>query len=203
MTLRVTLILAVCLAAAPALAQQGTPTADDIVTALLPHGLDGRRIKGARSADALLGDKGGRGIGVEEGEAGTTLPSIDLRVGFEYDSDVLTNDGALLLDQLGIALADPAIAGSLIRIVGHTDAVGGEEFNTDLSRRRAETVHAYVVSRHDVDPARLSVDGLGKSALIPGIDPEDGRNRRVEVQNISAVPVCDAGSPCAPAKVGG
>ena len=203
MSLRLALLLAICLPATPILAQSDRPTADEIVTALLPHGMDGRRIKGARSADAVFSGAGTRGVGVEEGDGGAAPPSIDLLVEFEYDSDVLTNDGALLLDQLGIALADAALSGALIRIVGHTDAVGSDDYNLSLSLRRAETVLAYVVARHDIDPARLTVAGLGKSALIPGIDPEDGRNRRVEVQNVSILPECSLGASCASNNSGG
>ena len=68
-----------------------------------------------------------------------------------------------------------------IRLQGHTDDVGEEADNLDLSERRAAAVRDYL-SAEGVDPARLSAVGFGESRpLVTGTDPESRRlNRRTE-----------------------
>jgi len=67
-------------------------------------------------------------------------------------------------------------------IEGHTDSVGGEDYNQGLSQRRAEAVKSYLVSQ-GVGSARLTASGKGKSAPIGDNGSATGRqqNRRVEV----------------------
>lgn len=69
-----------------------------------------------------------------------------------------------------------------IVIVGHTDSVGSEQYNLDLSRRRAIAVADYLVKR-GVVPSRLGTEGRGEMESIATNDTADGRaqNRRVEV----------------------
>lgn len=69
-----------------------------------------------------------------------------------------------------------------ISIEGHTDSVGGEDYNMDLSRRRAEAVKTYLVSQ-GIAGARIEATGRGEGAPISGNDSVTGRqqNRRVEV----------------------
>ncbi len=69
-----------------------------------------------------------------------------------------------------------------IVIVGHTDSVGSEQYNFDLSHRRAIAVADYLVSRGVAAP-RLGTEGRGELEPIAGNDTDAGRaqNRRVEV----------------------
>lgn len=69
-----------------------------------------------------------------------------------------------------------------ISIEGHTDSVGGEDYNMDLSRRRAEAVKTYLVSK-GIAGSRIDATGKGEGAPISGNDSATGRqqNRRVEV----------------------
>lgn len=170
-------------------ADEPVPSSQDIVDALLPTGLDGRKIKGARSLDGLLGGKdssaNNRGVKVLQGKE---VPFIDLRVAFEYDSDRLSNDAMLTLQRLGEALSSEALKASQFRIIGHTDAKGSVEYNDDLSRRRALAVVKFLLVRYQFDTDRLKVDAKGKSEPLPDIPPEDERNRRVEIQNIGNTP---------------
>jgi OOP family OmpA-OmpF porin len=68
-------------------------------------------------------------------------------------------------------------------VVGHTDNVGGFDYNMDLSRARAAAVVEVLTSQHAVDPARLSAHGVGPLAPATSNGSEDGRakNRRVEL----------------------
>jgi outer membrane protein OmpA-like peptidoglycan-associated protein len=76
--------------------------------------------------------------------------------------------------------ANPALK---LRIEGHTDDQGQAAYNQDLSQRRAESVKAHLVQKHQVAAARLTTRGLGASTPIGRNDNEAGRaqNRRVEL----------------------
>jgi outer membrane protein OmpA-like peptidoglycan-associated protein len=67
-------------------------------------------------------------------------------------------------------------------LTGHTDATGSEMYNHALSRRRPQSVADYLTAQN-VDSARISVQGFGKSDTIACNDTAEGRaaNRRVAV----------------------
>lgn len=66
-------------------------------------------------------------------------------------------------------------------ISGHTDSVGDDKFNLDLSKRRAKSCYDYLL-RKGVDPQRISHEGYGETRPIADNNTEAGRakNRRVE-----------------------
>ena len=68
-----------------------------------------------------------------------------------------------------------------VRVVGHTDSIGTEEYNQGLSERRANSVYKYLVA-NDVAKERLSTEGKGEMQPIDNNETESGRarNRRVE-----------------------
>jgi len=70
-----------------------------------------------------------------------------------------------------------------IQINGHTDGVGGDQYNLDLSRRRAAAVKDSLVKQYAIDAVRLSTQGFGKSRPKDTNDTLEGRsrNRRVEL----------------------
>ncbi len=72
---------------------------------------------------------------------------------------------------------------TVIRIEGHTDSVGSESYNQDLSRRRAEAVRELFVQR-GISPTRMETMAFGESMPIASNDNEAGRsrNRRVEIK---------------------
>jgi outer membrane protein OmpA-like peptidoglycan-associated protein len=107
--------------------------------------------------------------------------AIDLTVYFEYNSDRVTDRARDLLDQLGEALASPQLRGYRFLIAGHTDATGPDEFNLDLSYRRADAVREYLARVHGIARHRLAIKGWGRSRLKDPANPESGINRRVEV----------------------
>lgn len=69
-------------------------------------------------------------------------------------------------------------------IEGHTDNVGTEADNQRLSQRRAESVRAYLMARHNIPPERLTAEGRGETEPIGDNAFELGRaaNRRVELK---------------------
>lgn len=70
-----------------------------------------------------------------------------------------------------------------IRIRGHTDNIGSEEYNLKLSAERAQAVVDYLIQR-GISPNRLESEGLGESEPIDTNDTEAGRqnNRRTEFE---------------------
>ncbi|MFQ5335607.1 MAG: OmpA family protein [Flavobacteriales bacterium] len=68
-----------------------------------------------------------------------------------------------------------------IEINGHTDNVGGDDYNMQLSRNRAQAVADYLY-KHKAEPERIRVNGYGKTRPVADNDTEAGRsqNRRVE-----------------------
>ena len=156
---------------------QTTPTEQDIIDALQKPGGTGE----FTNVRSLSGD---RGVTVAGGE--TTVPSIDLKVNFAFDSARLDNEALLTLDVLGRALSSEALKGQAIEIVGHTDGKGTLEYNDVLSQRRAATVVTYIVRNFTLDPALISSKGMGERRLLDEDNPEAGINRRVEIRNVTA-----------------
>ncbi len=71
-----------------------------------------------------------------------------------------------------------------LMIEGHTDSVGGPEFNRELSSRRAESVKTWLVHQAGVDSQRLNTVGYGLEQPVADNSTEQGRaqNRRVELK---------------------
>ena len=159
-------------------AAQTTPTEQEIIDALQKRGDGSGEFTNVRS---LSGD---RGVTVTGGE--TTVPSIDLKVNFAFDSAQLSNESLLTLDVLGRALSSEALKGQAIEIVGHTDAKGPLEYNNALSQRRAAAVVTYIVRNFTLDPALISSKGMGERQLLDENNPEAGINRRVEIRNLTS-----------------
>lgn len=69
-------------------------------------------------------------------------------------------------------------------IEGHSDLIGGEEFNIELSRKRAESVKDYLVSSMRMNPERIITRGFGKSQplVVDGDADAQAPNRRVEIR---------------------
>lgn len=99
---------------------------------------------------------------------------------FGFDSDVVKGDARSNLNELANSL--DKYDGSNLLIVGHTDAVGSEAYNEDLSERRAESAANYLIS-HGVDRDRIGTRGRGETEPVASNETDSGRskNRRVEV----------------------
>lgn len=107
--------------------------------------------------------------------------SISLQVLFEYDSDALTSRAKIQLDPVGRALASGELKGLRFKIEGHTDVVGSEEYNIDLSRRRANTVKQYLIHQYGIAASALEIEGKGKEDLADVDNPTSEVNRRVRI----------------------
>jgi len=92
----------------------------------------------------------------EIAEIAATKPKIDLEIQFDYNSAA----------------------------IGHTDAIGSDAFNQDLSERRADTIKRYLVDNYHIATGELVTVGYGKSKLKNAQNPTDPINRRVQVVNM-------------------
>jgi outer membrane protein OmpA-like peptidoglycan-associated protein len=130
----------------------------------------------------LLGDQQAAQSAPSQGAATKALRrNWPDRIAFEFDSDELTPQGRVQLDVWGEVLADKRIEHSVI-LVGHTDDVGGEQYNLELSRKRALSARNYIVENFGVDPARLEIQWRGEAEpLVPNVDDDSRtKNRRVD-----------------------
>jgi len=105
--------------------------------------------------------------------------ALSLPVRFAFDSADILPAARAQLDALaeGIKLLAPK---SIVTVEGHTDAVGSDAYNLELSRGRARAVRDYLVQRHGIDAARLKTVGHGEGRPIADSDPYAAVNRRVQ-----------------------
>lgn len=111
---------------------------------------------------------------------------LDLTINFDFNSDKLSAQGAKQVQAIAAALSDPALRQSRIMVEGHTDSVGSDSYNQDLSYRRAMRVLQTLVEQHHVPPAQLSAKGLGETRPVASNDNDLGQamNRRVTLVNM-------------------
>jgi outer membrane protein OmpA-like peptidoglycan-associated protein len=102
---------------------------------------------------------------------------------FAYNSHALMPVSYPELDKVAeLLLANPQLKAE---ISGHTDNVGGEAFNLELSKKRAESVAVYLAVK-GIDRSRITAIGFGASKPIADNSTEEGRtqNRRTEFRLI-------------------
>ena len=102
-------------------------------------------------------------------------------VSFISGSAQITEESKEILDDLADKLW--ILQDIQFEVVGHTDSVGSQSSNQELSKLRAESVVAYLVNK-GIDASRLSAKGYGESRPIADNNTADGRmmNRRVELR---------------------
>jgi len=103
------------------------------------------------------------------------------KIFFEYDKAVLEEESFDVLDQVGLILrTNPDIERLVIE--GHSDDLGSERYNEQLSEQRARAVKQYLVDEQGIDEGRLETRGVGAAEPLVPNDSEENRkkNRRVE-----------------------
>jgi outer membrane protein OmpA-like peptidoglycan-associated protein len=111
-------------------------------------------------------------------------PTLDLLIHFESGKADLRPPARARLDEVGRALSGSQIGTYRFTLNGHTDDIGADEYNLDLSKRRAAAAKDYLVSKHGVEPARLEILAHGEaSPKIAGMtQTAREQNRRVELE---------------------
>jgi len=111
-----------------------------------------------------------------------------LKILFEFDSIEIKPESLQTLERLAQALISPQAGFKPVVIEGHTDSVGDEIYNIDLSTRRAKTIKAHLVELYQINPERLAVKGMGESDLFNRAFPTAAINRRVQIKRLLAAP---------------
>ena len=110
---------------------------------------------------------------------GKTICAIS-DINFDFGKSTLQSQSYPYLNQLAQTIIKTNIN---IKVKGHTDNVGSDDFNMNLSRQRAEVVMNYLI-KQGVDKNKISYTYYGSSRPLVGNDTEEGRtmNRRVEFE---------------------
>ena len=111
-------------------------------------------------------------------------PKIDLEITFDYNSAEISSKSIPSVQALGRALTNAELKGSTFVVAGHTDAAGGEEYNQNLSERRADSIKRYLVDKYGINGTDLVTVGYGKGKLKDPSQPLAEVNRRVQVVNM-------------------
>src|SRR4030043_260073 len=123
--------------------------------------------------------------------AARVIDRLTIHVNFDFDkSDVREADVAELKKAIDFVRKYP---GTEVKLEGHTDRKGTEEYNQKLSERRAEAVRQYLIKEGAVDEAMISATGYGELRPIAPNTTQDGKdnpegraeNRRGEILIIS------------------
>jgi outer membrane protein OmpA-like peptidoglycan-associated protein len=196
-----TICAALSMTAGLAFAGDNNVTKDDILGALYvkPQPLTRGLSVGAPQVDtavkakentflASVRNRKTRSLSLDEreeiAEIASTKPKIDLEINFDFNSASIRPSSIPSVQALGQALSDPKLKGSTFVVAGHTDGVGSDAFNQDLSERRADTIKHYLVDNYHIANSDLVTVGYGKSKLKDSQDPTDAINRRVQVVNM-------------------
>ncbi len=109
------------------------------------------------------------------------LLTVPESVSFANDSATISTSFYSTLDEVAATLVQ--YPDSRITIAGHTDSNGTEQYNQDLSQRRANAVANYLISR-GVSPSRVTAVGMGENQPVASNETSYGRaeNRRVEIR---------------------
>ena len=194
----VTIGAALSMTAGLAFAGDTTVSADQILNALKPKPLT-RGLSAGQPADPAvqakeasfvdsLRNRKSRSLSLGEreeiAEIAATKPKIDLEIQFDYNSAAIRTSSMPAVQELGKALSNAGLKGSTFVVAGHTDAIGSDAYNQDLSERRADTIKKYLTEKYGIAGANLVTVGYGKTKPRVPNAPMDPINRRVQVVNM-------------------
>lgn len=151
--------------------------------------------------DAAIGAAIGAGVGAYMSKQAKQIEQQMAGTGVQVQHDPNTNNINLVMPEnitfaYDSANLNPSFTGNLnqlaqtmsqynqttITVAGHTDSIGSDSYNYNLSQRRAASVSNYLISR-GVSPSRINSVGYGKTRPIADNSTDYGRaqNRRVEI----------------------
>jgi outer membrane protein OmpA-like peptidoglycan-associated protein len=140
------------------------PSVEDVVSALKPDD----------TPDIKL-----RGINYKPEPAAPKMVSVMLE--FEKNSYELTENTKKSLNMVGQALNSDDLKDLTFTLEGHADATGSDQYNLELSQKRAASVKQYLQENQKVSSDRLNVVGKGEAELLDPKNPDSEKNRRVRI----------------------
>ncbi|MFZ3361659.1 MAG: OmpA family protein [Xanthobacteraceae bacterium] len=112
------------------------------------------------------------------------LAQFTVEINFDFNSAAIRPESYRNVGAIADALHNPILLGYGFLVIGHTDSVGGRQYNVGLSQRRAEAIVAALVNPLGVNPAILQPVGMGEEQLRDPAHPTSGVNRRVQLINV-------------------
>lgn len=110
-----------------------------------------------------------------------------MMINFEYDSVKIVPKSLPLLDSVGEMLLLEDAGNEVLVIEGHADASGPEEYNQNLSERRAAAIQRYLAATFDISAGQLVTVGAGETEPHDRQDPYHAVNRRVVFRTIRSI----------------
>jgi outer membrane protein OmpA-like peptidoglycan-associated protein len=174
-------------------AQSGISAAQERAATADQHA--GEAMNSAKAADAKAAQAGQTADQAMQGVSSlrSVVANIDdykmatsATVPFKFNAYRLTDDAKAELDK--IASDAKNNKRFFIAVEGYTDSTGSRAYNEELSRKRADAVVNYLVSKQDIPIYRIHMIGLGKDKPVDEGRGREARakNRRVEVKVFSA-----------------
>jgi peptidoglycan-associated lipoprotein len=167
--------LAACHKKKPEPAPVPTPTATTTTT------VNEDSLRRVREREQFVRDSIARATADREGRLAAARAALTAAVYFDYDMAEIRADARAALEaKLPVLTANPGVR---LRIAGHTDSRGSDEYNLALGSRRAASVKAFLAER-GVDAGRLEIVSFGKERPTC-TEEEEGcwsRNRRAEFE---------------------
>lgn len=166
-----------------------------IVCGLIGAGESGKHARNAAAGCGAIGAGIGAYMDSQEAQLRKTLVNTGIQVKREGDNIRLIMPEKITFDSNrsnvrysfqevlnSIVLVLHKYKDTVLKIVGHTDSVGSESYNLDLSERRANAVATYLINQ-GISPQRIQAYGAGEGFPVATNDTELGRsmNRRVEL----------------------
>ena len=104
--------------------------------------------------------------------------SLPVEILFDFDSSKVEEGVKESLNTLGKALAENKDI--KLKIDGHTDYIGTEQYNLNLSLKRANSIKNYLIGR-GVSANNISIEGYGKQNPVANNSTEAGRANNIRV----------------------
>jgi outer membrane protein OmpA-like peptidoglycan-associated protein len=135
---------------------------------------------GDMNADAAANAAAGTAKRIEE-DLAKEGRSVIYGIYFDFASDRIKEESEPVLAEIAQVLRENPTWN--LNVEGHTDSIGGDTYNLDLSRRRSAAVKQALTSRYKIGLDRLQTSGFGASRPKDRNDTMEGRarNRRVEL----------------------
>lgn len=151
----------------------------------------GRADRAQSQADAALSraDEANTRVNGAEQSVSNLRTSLDnyalqntASVRFKFDSYELTPEAKESLDQVARQIKDRE--NFILEIRGFADWIGNDEYNNQLTQKRADSVRRYLAEQHNIALFRMHILGFGKIRPVADNKTREGRaeNRRVEIR---------------------
>ncbi|HFB67066.1 MAG TPA: OmpA family protein [Aeromonadales bacterium] len=166
-----------------------------IVCGLIGAGESGKHARNAAAGCGAIGAGIGAYMDSQESQLRKTLLNSGVQVKREGDNIRLVMPEKITFDtnrsDLRVSFMDVLDSvilvlrkypDTVLKVVGHTDSVGSDSYNLDLSERRANSVASYLITK-GISPRRIQAYGAGEGFPVATNETELGRsmNRRVEL----------------------